>query len=78
MNTIEDKAERILIFFIVIAIILIGKIVYTNVYGINFPFLLIQLMMIVANIIAILLFCTYKLIAYKTKFKVLVGIIFLI
>ena len=63
---LDEKEIRISILFFVIAIILINSLVYVNVYETNIILLLLNLMMIIANIIAIFLFKSNKIIAYTT------------
>lgn len=64
MNQIENRELRIAIFCIVIAIILVNSIVYINVFEFNIILVLINLMMIVTNVIALLLFKSHKIISY--------------
>lgn len=66
MNWLEGIDTKISIFAFIIFFLVTSIIVELNVYGFNLPFILVTLMMISANIIAIFLYSSHKLIAFIT------------
>ena len=73
----EDIDVRISILFLIIAILLINTIVYVNFYELDPIFLILTGLMVGANVIAILLFKSHKIIAYLTGlFSFIFSLIF--